>query len=110
MMVMTLKCSNWGVNATATYHLLCEAHLFIAIITSFFDIFRVLFFIQMIVKYLKQYNYIYNVCRLNEIHLEFEKVIFRKHRQKSASLFTLIIVKRICESHLMDHFHEYEWF
>ena len=79
----------------STRRLLCEAHLFIAIIASFFDIFRV-FIIQMIVKYLKQYNYIYNLCRLNEIHLEFAKLIFYKHRQKSASLFTLIIVKHIC--------------
>ena len=79
----------------STHRLICEAYLFIAIITTLFAIFHV-FFIQMIVKYPKQYNYIYNVCRFNEIHLEFAKVIFHKHRQKSASLFTLIIVKRIC--------------
>ena len=45
-----------------------------AIITYFFDI----FFIEMIEKYLKKYNYIYNVCCFNEIHLEFSKVIFYK--------------------------------
>ena len=79
----------------STWHLLCEAHLFIATITIFFDIFRG-FFTQMIEKYLKQYIFMYNVCCFNEIHLELAKVLFYKHRQKSASLFTLIIVKRIC--------------
>ena len=78
-----------------TWHLLYEAYLFITIITLFFDTFRV-FFYTMIEKYLEQYIYAYNVCRFNEIHLEFAKVMFHKHRQKSFSLFTLTIVKRIC--------------
>ena len=55
-----LKCSNWCVELTATCHLLCEAHLFIAIITLFLDIFRV-FFKQMIEICFKQYIYIHNV-------------------------------------------------
>ena len=50
----------------------------------------------MIEKYFIQYIYIHNVCHFNKIHLEFTKVIVHKHRQKSARLFTLIIVKRIC--------------
>ena len=64
-------------NATVTLHLLCEAHLFIAL---FLDLFRVLF-IQMIEKYLEQYIYIYDICLFNEIHLEFAKVILHKHHR-----------------------------
>ena len=44
----------------------------------------------------KQYIYKYNVCCFNELHIEFAKVILHKHRQKSSSLLTFIIVKRIC--------------
>ena len=57
--------------------------------------FLCLLFILMFEKYLKQYIYIYNVCHFYEIHLEFAKVTFHKHWQKSASLFIFIIVKRI---------------
>ena len=45
--VQMLKCSKRHVELRSTRRLLCEAHLFIAIITLFFDIFRI-FFIQMI--------------------------------------------------------------
>ena len=87
--------SNWRVEPTATIHLFWGAQLLLPFLFYSMKFFHC-FLIWMNWICIKQYIYIYNVCHFNEIHLEFAKVIFHKHRQKSASLFTLITMKRIC--------------